>query len=281
MTARLLRIVSSTPVHVFLVVVALLWLIPTFGLLVQSLRPAALISGSGWWTSLFDVRLLTLENYSRLLESSAMVRSFWNTFFITLPSTFLVLTIASAAAYALTWIEFRGRDVIFLVLVGLLVVPIQVALIPLAQLYGRVGIFGSILGVVLFHVAFGLPFAIFLLRNFFIGIPREVLDSARVDGAGHATIFGRIILPLALPGLASLAIFQFLWVWNDLLIALVFAHPNAAPLTAAILRQTRNFGQNVDVIAPGAFLQMLVPLLVFFAFQRYFVAGIMGGSVKG
>ncbi|MFA5595884.1 MAG: carbohydrate ABC transporter permease, partial [Trueperaceae bacterium] len=163
----------------------------------------------------------------------------------------------------------------------LLVVPLQLALIPLARLFGDIGLFGTVPGVVLFHVGFGLPFAIFLLRNFFVGVPRELFESARVDGANDFVIFMRILIPLALPAIASLTIFQFLWVWNDLLVAMVFADPAAAPLTAAIQRQTRAFGQNVDVIAPGAFLQMVVPLIVFFAFQRYFVQGILGGAVKG
>ncbi len=280
MVARLIRIVAMTPIHLFLLIVAVLWLMPAVGLLVQSLRTPADISQSGWWMALLDLRALGFDNYARLLESPAMARSFWNTVYITVPTTLLVVTLAATAAYALTWMRFPGRDVLFLVVVALLVVPLQVALIPLAQLFGAIGIFGSIVSVILFHTAFGLPFAVFLLRNFFVGVPAELFESARVDGAGHGVLFTRIALPLAFPGLASLAIFQFLWVWNDLLIALVFARPSNAPLTAAILQQTRNFGQNVDVIAPGAFLQMLVPLLVFFAFQRYFVVGIMGGAVK-
>lgn len=281
MTRSLTRLLSRTPLQILLVVIALVWLTPIVALLTQSLRPAADISNSGWWTALTRPASLTFGNYLDLLDNPAMIRGFWNTVGISLPTTLGVVVLGSMAAYAFTWLQFRGRDVAFLVVVGLLVVPIQVSLIPLARMFGALGIFGSIPGVILFHIAFGLPFAIFLLRNFFSGIPAELLDSARVDGAGHLTIFGRIIVPLALPGIASLSIFQFMWVWNDLLIAMVFAQPSNAPLTAAILQQTRNFGQNVDVIAPGAFLQMLVPLLVFFAFQRYFVAGIMGGSVKG
>lgn len=281
MTRRITRLLRQGPVQLVLVVIALMWLTPIVALLVQSLRPAAAISNSGWWTALAKPTTLTFGNYLNLLDNPAMMRGFWNTVTITLPTTIGVVLIASMAAYAFTWLRFHGRDSLFLIVVGLLVVPIQVALIPLARMFGAIGIFGSIPGVVLFHIAFGLPFAIFLLRNFFMGIPPELMDSAKVDGAGHLMIFGRIIVPLALPGIASLSIFQFMWVWNDLLIAMVFAQPSNAPLTAAILQQTRNFGQNVDVIAPGAFLQMLVPLIVFFAFQRYFVAGIMGGSVKG
>ena len=208
------------------------------------------------------------------------MQSFWNTVLITVPTTVLVVLIAALAAYAFAWVDFPGRDAAFLVVVALLVVPIQVALIPVARMYGDIGIYGDILGVVLFHVAFGLPFAIFLLRNFFVGIPRDLLEAARMDGAGELTIFLRVVLPLGLPAIASLAIFQFLWVWNDMLVALVFARPESAPLTIAIREQTRQFGSNLDVIAPGAFLSMIVPLVVFFAFQRYFVQGVLAGSVK-
>lgn len=276
-----MRFLSRTPVQIVLVVVALLWFTPILGLLVQSLRPAGDVASSGWWTALLNPSSFIIDNYTALLRNPEMVRSFWNTFAITLPSTVLVVLLAASAAYAFAWIRFPGRDAIFLVVVALLVVPVQLALIPLARLFGEIGLFGTIQGVILFHVGFGLPFAVFLLRNFFIGVPRELFDSAKVDGANEFVVFTRIVLPLALPALASLAIFQFMWVWNDLLVALVFADPQVAPLTAAIQRQMRSFGQNVDVIAPGAFLQMIVPLLVFFAFQRYFVNGIMGGAVKG
>ena len=191
-----------------------------------------------------------------------------------------MVLIASLAAYAFAWIRFRGRDGVFLVVIGLLVVPIQVALIPLATLYGKVGLFGHIPGVVLFHVAFGLPFAIFLLRNFFIGIPADLLEAARMDGAGELQVFYRVVMPLGTPAIASLAIFQFLWVWNDLLVGLVFASTASAPLTVFIRSQLREFASNIDVIAPAAFIQMIVPLIVFFAFQRYFVQGLLAGSVK-
>lgn len=278
---RIMRSLVQAPVVILLTVVALVWFTPILGLLVQSLRPAGDVASSGWWVALLQPTQLVLDNYAALIQNPDMVRSFWNTFYITVPSTILVTTLAALAGYAFAWIKFPGRDVSFLVVVGLLVVPVQLALIPLARMFGDLGLFGTIPGVILFHTGFGLPFAIFLLRNFFIGVPSELLDSARVDGANEFVAFTRIILPLAAPALAALAIFQFMWVWNDLLVALIFADPTVAPLTAAIQRQTRNFGQNVDVIAPGAFLQMLVPLVVFFAFQRYFVSGIMGGSVKG
>jgi alpha-glucoside transport system permease protein len=280
MAAKIVARVSSGVGAALLAVVGLLWLVPAFGLFVASLRTAADNSRSGWWTALLTPSQLTIENYRHLLQNGRMVRSFWNTVAITVPSTLLVIAIAALAAYAFAWMRFRGRDPLFLLVVGMLVVPLQVALIPVADLYGRIGLFGRIPGVVFFHVAFGLPFAIFLLRNFFAGIPVDLLEAARLDGAGEWRIFVRVILPLGLPAIASLAIFQFLWVWNDMLVALVFATPEAGPLTVAIREQTRSFGSNIDVIAPGAFVSMIVPLVVFFAFQRYFVQGVLAGSVK-
>ena len=278
---RVSRFLSNGAVQILLMAVALFWLLPVFVLFVQSLRDSNAIANSGWWTALANPSSFIIDNYQALLSNPDITRSFWNTVYITVPSTILVVLIAAGAAYGLSWIKFPGRDALLLLVVGLLVVPLQIALIPLARLFGDIGLFGTIPGVVLFHVGFGLPFAIFLLRNFFVGVPRELFESARVDGANDFVIFMRILIPLALPAIASLTIFQFLWVWNDLLVAMVFADPASAPLTAAIQRQTRAFGQNVDVIAPGAFLQMVVPLIVFFAFQRYFVQGILGGAVKG
>lgn len=263
-----------------LAVVGIVWLVPTIGLAVASFRTAAADNTTGWWTALAAPSQLTAANYRALLHNPDMVRSFWNTVLITGPSTLLVVAIAALAAYAFAWIRFRGADVLFLVVVGLLVVPLQVALIPVAQLYARLHLFGTIPAVVLFHVAFGLPFAVFLLRNFFVGIPHELLEAARMDGAGEWRIFTRVVLPLAFPAVASLAIFQFLWVWNDLLVALVFAGHDNAPLTVAIRDQTRQFGSNIDVISSGAFLSLIVPLVVFFAFQRYFVQGVLAGSDK-
>jgi alpha-glucoside transport system permease protein len=198
---------------------------------------------------------------------------------ISLGATFLPIAVASLAAYAFAWLEFPGRDWLFVVVVALLVVPIQMALIPIFSLYNNLGLFDTIPGLVLFHTAFGLPFAIFLLRNFFIGIPRDLLEAARIDGASEFRIFFRVILPLGLPAIASLAIFQFLWVWNDLLVALTFAR-NTQPITVAIFSQMRQFSSNVELIAPAAFISLAIPLVVFFAFQRYFVQGLLAGSVK-
>jgi alpha-glucoside transport system permease protein len=275
---RLARAASHGPLNVFLLVVALLWLLPAFGLLAASLRPEVENAQSGWWTIFDRLSSVTFENYRSILDNDLIVHSFWNTVLITLPATLLVVGIASLAAYAFAWIDFPGRDWTFVIVVALLVVPIQVALIPVASLYGRLGIYGDILGVVLFHVAFGLPFAIFLLRNFFAGIPHELLEAARIDGASELKVFRTVVLPIGLPAIASLAIFQFLWVWNDLLVGLVFADSSHQPLTVAIRSQLRQFGTNFDVIAPAAFLSMIVPLVVFFAFQRYFVQGLLAGS---
>ncbi|HSH61728.1 MAG TPA: carbohydrate ABC transporter permease [Acidimicrobiales bacterium] len=279
-TSRLTRFVSRGSVQAVLVVVGLAWLVPTLGLAISSLRSGTDVASTGWWNVFSAPSQLTLSSYRKLLDDPRMVEAFWNTVRITVPATLLVVGISALAAYAFAWVRFPGRDGLFLVVVGLLVVPLQVALIPVAELYGALDLFGRIPGVVLFHVAFGLPFAIFLLRNFFAGIPRELLEAARMDGAGEWTVFSRVVLPLGLPAVASLAIFQFLWVWNDLLVALVFASPESAPLTVAIREQTRQFGSNIDIIAPGAFVSMVVPLLVFFAFQRYFVQGVLAGSVK-
>ncbi|WP_017625430.1 carbohydrate ABC transporter permease [Nocardiopsis chromatogenes] len=278
--ARAAARLGSGAVQLVLVLIALFWLVPTLGLFVSSLRTPADNASSGWWTVLARPAELTLENYAGLLDNPTFVGSFWNTVLITVPSTLLIVAIAALAGYAFAWMDFPGRDWLFLGVVGLLVVPIQVALVPIAQLYGGAGIYGSITGVVLFHVGFGLPFAIFLLRNFFAAIPRDLLEAARMDGGRELTIFRRVILPLGGPAIASLTIFQFLWVWNDLLVALVFADAANQPMTKALQAEMRQFGANIDVIASGAFISMVVPLVVFFAFQRYFVQGVMAGAVK-
>ena len=277
------RIVARTgggTLRIVLIVVALFWLLPTFGLLIESLRNSGNFANGGWWQALQHPAQLTLANYSALLKNHAITSSFFNTIKITVPATLAVVLIGSAAGYAFAWTDFPGRDWAFLIVVGLLVVPIQIALIPVLKLYTTLHISGSILSVVIFHVAFGLPFAIFLLRNFFSGIPRDLMEAARMDGAKEGRIFFRVVIPLGLPAIASLAIFQFLWVWNDLLVALVFAKPTTQPLTVFLASQTRQFGSNISIVAPGAFLSMIVPLIVFLAFQRFFVQGVMAGSVK-
>ncbi|MEV5107495.1 carbohydrate ABC transporter permease [Streptomyces massasporeus] len=278
--SRLAGAVSGGVLRVFLVVVGLFWLVPTIGLLLSSLRTPEDIAASGWWKVFTEPSQITFDSYEKLLENEDITSSLLNTVWITVPATLLVVIIGSLAGYAFAWMEFPGRDWWFLGVVGLLVVPVQVALIPIAELFGSIGIFGSVLGVVLFHVGFGLPFAVFLLRNFFAEIPRELLEAARLDGAGELRLFFRVVMPLGAPAIAALGIFQFLWVWNDLLVALIFSDSGSQPITVALQTQVRQFGNNIDVLAPGAFISMVIPLAVFFAFQRQFVSGVMAGAVK-
>jgi alpha-glucoside transport system permease protein len=277
---KAVSLLGSGFVRFLLILIAVLWLVPIFGLLASSARGEVDNASTGWWTIFTVPAQLTLRNYQDLIGNSTVMRSLLNTVFISVPATLLVIGIGALAAYALAWMRFPGQDWLMVIIVGLLVVPIQVALIPMAKLYGDLGIFGSLVGVVLFHVAFGLPFAVFLLRNFFAGIPADLLEAARMDGAREWRIFRKVVLPIGLPAIASLAIFQFLWVWNDLLVALVFADPSSQPITVALLSQLRAFGTNVDVLATGSFVSMLVPLAVFFAFQRFFVQGVLAGSTK-
>ncbi|MCX5200867.1 carbohydrate ABC transporter permease [Streptomyces sp. NBC_00237] len=277
---RIAAVAGGGVMRVFLIVVGLFWLMPTIGLLISSLRDSADIAATGWWQVFTKPAELTFENYSAILQNDTVLDSLLSTALITVPATVLVVVIGALAGYAFAWLDFPGRDWWFLLVVGLLVVPVQVALVPVAKLFGVVGIFETTFGVVLFHVAFGLPFAIFLLRNFFAEIPRELLEAARLDGAGEIRLFTRVVMPLGGPAIASLGIFQFLWVWNDMLIALIFADATNPPITVALQQQVRQFGNNIDVLAPGAFVSMVIPLIVFFAFQKQFVSGVMAGAVK-
>jgi alpha-glucoside transport system permease protein len=277
--AKALRVIAKTPVHLFLAFIGLLWLIPTIGLFLTSLLPAADFGTTGWWKIFSKPSLATWSNYHEIFQNSSITHSLVTTLEIAIGGTVLPILVAALAGYAFAWLEFPGRDWIFLVVIALLVVPLQMALIPIFSLYNHVGIFDTVISLILFHTAFGLPFAIFLLRNFFIGIPKDILESARIDGASEFWIFLRLILPLGLPAIASLAIFQFLWTWNDLIVALTFGR-NTQPITVAIFSQLTEFGSNIDIIAPAAFISLAVPLAVFFAFQRYFVQGLLAGSVK-
>ncbi|MFI1927890.1 MULTISPECIES: carbohydrate ABC transporter permease [unclassified Streptomyces] len=278
--SALRRGLGNSMVQAVLVVIGLLWLTPLAGLLVSSLRSAQDTAKGGWWTAITSPGQLSFDNYTSLLGNAGMTQAFWNTVLISVPTTLLVVAIAALAGYAFAWLEFPGRDALFLLVVALLVVPVQIGLLPVAKLFGQLGLFGTIPGVVLFHVSYGLPFAIFLLRNYFAEIPREMLEAARMDGGNEWRIFTRLVLPVGRPALASLAIFQFLWVWNDMLVALLFADSSSQPLTVELQSQIRQFGSNIDVLAPGAFLSLIVPVAVFFAFQRHFVQGVMAGSVK-
>jgi alpha-glucoside transport system permease protein len=279
LAAKILRVLGRAPVHFVLIAIGLLWLVPTLGLLFTSLLAPTDFQEQGWWQVFSEPSKLTFQNYEEVFDNDPIMESLVTTALIAVFGTLVPIVVGALAGYAFAWLEFPGRDWLFIVVIALLVVPLQMALIPMFQFYNTLGIFDTVLSLVLFHTAFGLPFAIFLLRNFFIGIPKDILESARIDGASEVRIFLRLILPLGLPAIASLAIFQFLWTWNDLLVALTFGR-ETQPITVAIFSQLRQFGSNVDLIAPATFISLLIPLVVFFAFQRFFVQGLLAGSVK-
>ena len=276
---KIVRALGRAPVHLVLMLIALMWLIPTAGLFITSLLTPSDQAEGGWWNFLFEPSAWTLENYRDMFNNDSIVDALIITAQVTLGATVLPILVASLAAYALAWIEFPGRDWIFLTVVALLLVPIQMALIPMFSLYNRLSLFDTIPGLILFHSAFALPFAIFLLRNFFAGIPRDLMEAARIDGASEWRLFFKVVLPLGLPAIAALAIFQVLFVWNDLLIGLVLAQSNQ-PIAPHIASQLRQFGSNLDVLAPASFFSAVIPLIIFAAFQRYFVQGLLAGSVK-
>ena len=277
--ARIARTAAKLPVHLFLMAIGVLWLMPTLGLFFTSLLSPADYQTNGWWKVIAHPHLATWANYSSVWHDTDIPHALGLTAEIAIGGTALPIIVAALAGYAFAWVDFPGRDWLFVLVIALLVVPLQMALIPIFSLYNHLSLYDRVLGLILFHTAFGLPFAIFLLRNFFIGIPKDILESARIDGASEIRIFLRLILPLGLPAIASLAIFQFLWTWNDLLVALVMAR-NTAPITVDIFSQLRQFGSNIDIIAPASFMSLIIPLGVFFAFQRYFVQGLLAGSVK-
>jgi alpha-glucoside transport system permease protein len=293
---RTKRRLTSRGATVAALIIAVIWTIPTFGLFISSFRDRNDIQTTGWWTSIFNPSF-TLDNYAEVLQagnsSVTIASSFVNSIAITIPATLIPLAIAALAAYAFAWIDFKGKDWLFIGVFALQIVPIQMALVPLLSLFSRgvaVGddwIFsgipsnGTFSQVWIAHTIFALPLAIFLLHNFVSEIPREVIEAARVDGAGHGQIFFRIILPLTMPALASFAIFQFLWVWNDLLVALIFADGAVAPITKLLAEITGSRGQDWYLLTAGAFVAIVVPLIVFFALQRFFVRGLLAGSTKG
>ncbi len=279
MSSRAVRLVGRAPLNLILVLIALLWLMPTLGLFLTSLLSAEEIGTRGWWTIFSEPSIATIENYRELLDNEDLISALGTTLVVAVGGTALPIVVGALAAYAFAWLEFPARDWIFLFVVALLVVPLQMALIPMFSFYNSVGLFDTTLALILFHSAFGLPFAIFLLRNFFVGIPKDLIESARIDGASELRIFTRLILPLGLLAIASLAIFQFLWTWNDFLVSLTFGR-DTQTITVAIFSQFRQFGSNIDLIAPASFASMLLPLALFFAFQRYFVEGLLAGSVK-
>jgi alpha-glucoside transport system permease protein len=277
--------VRSLPLRLSVFAICALWTMPTLGLLVTSVRNPLNITTSGWWTALlhpFEANQWTLSNYATVLSSDGMGNAFINSLIVTLPSTVIPITIAAFAAYAFAWVPFRGRGILFTIVVGLLVVPIQMSLIPILQIYSAGNLYGSFLGIWLAHTGFGLPLAVFLLYNFISQLPRDLFESAAIDGASHLQAFTRIVLPLSVPALGAFAIFQFLWVWNDLLVALVFLGPGAEVrvLPTALFQLIGSRGGSWHLLTAGAFITMVVPLVVFLALQRSFVRGILAGSVK-
>jgi alpha-glucoside transport system permease protein len=274
------RVTPKLLVHVILFILMIVWLVPSVGLLITSFRPPEAIASSGWWQAFTPARF-TLQNYELVLFSQGMGEAFRNSFLITIPSTILPLLIAALAAYAFAWIPFPGRDVIFLLVLVLLVIPLQTTFVPVLQMLNSVGLSGTLVGLWITHTAYGLPFAIYLLRNFFASLPRDLFESSKIDGASEMTIFFRIVLPLSVPALASLLIFQFMWVWNDLLIALVFmSNPQYQPMTVRMQAMLGTYATEWHIMSASAFISMAIPLVVFFALQRYFVTGLTAGAVK-
>jgi alpha-glucoside transport system permease protein len=288
-------IAARGPLHLAIVVLMILWSVPTLALLVSSFRDPAAIASSGWWNAIKHPFDFTVQNYRTVLEKQGMARAFFNSLIITVPSTTLVILVAAWAAYAFAWMRFPARNLLFLLMVALLVVPVQMTLIPVLRLYsnftvnaevpilgGRIFGTSSFVGIWIAHTAYGLPFAVYLLRNFFGSLPRDLFESAYLDGASDLRVFFRIVLPLSMPAIAALAIFQFLWVWNDLLVALILlGDPSLAPMTLKINNLVSSFGTNYQVLTAAAFISMALPLVIFFALQRYFVQGLLAGAVKG
>lgn len=293
------RRLSSKGATIAAIVIAFFWTIPTFGLFVTSFRPGAETQSTGWWTVFTDPEF-TLENYRLALTSGGttltLAESFLNSLAITIPVAFFALAVASLLAYAFAWIDFKGKNLLFVAVFALQIVPLQMALVPLLSLFSRgltindVTIFPgfdmsdvdhSFATIWIAHTIFAIPLAVFLLHNFIAEIPSEVIEAAKVDGAGHGQVFFRIIIPLAAPALASFAVLQFIWVWNDLLVATIFAPSSSLPMTQSLASLSGTWGNQWFLQAAGTFLSILVPLIVFFALQRFFVRGLLAGATKG
>jgi alpha-glucoside transport system permease protein len=279
---------ATWPVKIFMAVLCVLWMIPVIGLLINSFRSRDDQLSSGWWTAFFSPfsTQWTLSNYAQVLGENVtgtnMAQAFVNSFIVTVPATVIPILIAAFAAYAFTFMQWKGRDVIFIIIVGLLVVPNQVALVPLLKLYGATGLNGTFLAVWLAHIGFGMPLAIYILRGYMSTLPNAIIESAKIDGASHFTTFWRLIMPMSVPALASFAIFQFLWVWNDLLIALLFlGRGENTILTVALQGLQGQTGQGIELIPAAGFVTIIVPLIVFLSLQRFFIRGMTAGAVKG
>lgn len=309
------NVLNKIPLHAITIFLLIIWILPTLGLLITSFRPISKINTSGWWTILTpkddDTSRLTLNNYidaivgyrgtNTYLEDCAageqsvtlncnitdifnprgMGRAFLNSLIVTVPATILPILFAAFAGYAFAWLDFKGRYLLFAILVGLQVVPIQMTLVPILRIYAKLGLNGTFWGVWLFHTGFGMPYAIYLMRNFLGTLPKDLFESAYLDGASHWTAFWNLAIPLAMPAIASLGIFQFLWVWNDLLVSLVFLGGTKPVMTYQISNMVTSLGAGWHLLTAAAFLSMLLPMIIFFALQRFFVRGMLAGAVKG
>jgi alpha-glucoside transport system permease protein len=279
---------ATWPVKIFIIVLCVLWMIPVVGLLINSFRPRDEQLSSGWWTAIFSPFSTgwTIQNYVQVLTTDNagvnMGTAFINSFVVTVPATIIPILIAAFAAYAFTFMQWRGRDIVFIIIVGLLVVPNQVALVPLLKIYGAIGLTGTFPAIWLAHIGFGMPLAIYILRSYMSTLPLAIIESAKIDGASHFTTFWRLIMPMSVPALASFAIFQFLWVWNDLLIALLFlGRGDNTILTVALQGLQGQTGQGIELIPSAGFVTIIVPLIVFLSLQRFFIRGMTAGAVKG
>ena len=286
MTEKIKSLLARGPLHIAVITIGVIWIIPTFGLFMSSLRLPQEVANSGWWTVFLhplEFTELTIQNYQTVITQQGIGQAFLNSLYITVPAVVIPVLIGAFAAYALAWMDFTGREVLFTAIVGLLVVPLQMTLIPILRIFDFLGLAGTFPGVWFAHSGYGLPLTIYLLHNFIAGLPSDLFDSAEVDGASEIQKFTRIVLPLSTPAIASVVIFQFIWVWNDLLVALIYlgGSPDVAPLTVRLTNLVGTYGQNWELLTAAAFVSMLLPLTIFFTLQRYFVRGLTAGAVKG